>query len=54
MPVTGSAVPRNTANAGCLLPMGVPFTLAGVVFGLAAVLWFQGEVEERRRRVSEE
>lgn len=42
MPVTGSAVPRNTGNAGCLLPMGVLFALAGVVFGLSALLGAKG------------
>lgn len=42
MPVTGSSVPRNTGNAGCLLPMGVVFSLAGVVFGLSALLGAKG------------
>jgi hypothetical protein len=42
MPVTGSSVPRNTGNAGCLLPMGVLFSLGGVVFGLSALLGAKG------------
>lgn len=42
MPVTGSAAPRNAGNAGCLLPMGVLFALAGVVFGISALRGAKG------------
>jgi len=42
MPKTGSAVPPNSGNAGCLLPMGVLFALAGVVFGVSALLGAKG------------
>jgi hypothetical protein len=48
MPVNGSAAPRN---AGCLLPMGVLFTLAGVVFGLSALLGAKGYEDPSQKRM---
>ena len=49
MPVTGSSVPRTTGNAGCLLPMGVLFSLAGVVFGLSALLGAKGYEDVKQK-----
>ncbi|MBZ5594998.1 MAG: hypothetical protein LAP39_22375 [Acidobacteriia bacterium] len=40
--MTGRAPSNNANNAGCLLPMGVLFTLAGIVFGGAALLGTKG------------
>src|SRR5579864_8149667 len=49
MPVSGSSVPRNAGNAGCLLPMGVLFSLAGVVFGVSALLGAKGYEDPKQQ-----
>jgi len=51
MPVTGSAAPRNTGNAGCLLLAGALFALMGVAFGLSALLGAKGYEDPSQKMI---